>query len=116
MKKPIAVYLTLTISLLFPILAGGQTMDGSIGPNEYGQSVDLDGGNYRIHWQTKGDTIFFALAVETEGWVAVGAGPGPVMADADMIFGWVDDSGKTTVIDTFSTDTDKFWITLQLKR
>ncbi len=57
-----------------------------------------------IHsWIVKGDTVYFALSAETTGWVAIGIDPVTIMENADMIFGWVDDTGNTYTVDAYAT-------------
>ncbi|HUV09077.1 MAG TPA: cytochrome and DOMON domain-containing protein [Spirochaetia bacterium] len=83
----------------------GQAVDGVVESNEYPASAEFDDGRYRLQWRLEGDTVYFALSVATGGWVAIGFEPKTVMAEADMIFGWVDDTGKTHFVDAYSQGT-----------
>ncbi len=82
-----------------------QSLDGRIDEGEYPFHAEFDDGAYVVHWRVEGDTVFFALRAATTGWVAIGLEPTQAMEHADMIFGWVTDSGKVEVVDAWSTDT-----------
>ncbi len=81
------------------------TLDGFINTEEYEFSASFDGGNFILHWKVVNDTILLAMEGRTDGWVAVGIEPSDKMKDADMIFGWVSDSGAASILDCFSTGT-----------
>jgi hypothetical protein len=99
MKKWIGLpFLLLTLHL-----AAGQSLDGKIDADEYPQSAEFDGGAYRLCWLFKADMVYFAMQAETSGWVSIGIEPEQIMANADMVFGWVDESGAVSVVDAFST-------------
>lgn len=74
--------------------------DGIITPGEYSGTNTY--GNYEIHWSSDEQYIYIGMKANTNGWVALGIQPGSRMKDADMIFGFVQDS-ETTVYDLFST-------------
>lgn len=74
--------------------------DGIITPGEYSGTNTY--GNYEIHWSSDEHNIYIGMRAKTDGWVSLGIQPGSRMRDADMIFGFVQDSG-TTVYDLFST-------------
>lgn len=82
-----------------------QQIDGVVSEGEYPFRTELAGGAFRLHWSLQGDAITIAISADTEGWVAVGTGPGPIMADADMMFGWVDADGTAFMRDSYSIDT-----------
>jgi hypothetical protein len=77
--------------------------DGIIGDKEYDFSANFGDENYKIHWRIDGDEIIFGIAGKTTGWVSLGIEPSIRMKDADMIFGWVDSSGKVNMLDAYST-------------
>ncbi|UCE36149.1 MAG: hypothetical protein JSW00_11420 [Thermoplasmata archaeon] len=81
------------------------TLDGIIESGEYEFSASFSGGEFVIHWRVENDTIIMAMEGKTTGWVAIGIEPSDKMKDADMIFGWVSDSGVASVLDCFSTGT-----------
>jgi hypothetical protein len=66
----------------------GQQRDGIIEEGEYDTTLNLDGGRYTLAWTITEDTVQFAVAAETTGWVAVGFDPIVVADNADLIFGW----------------------------
>jgi hypothetical protein len=79
------------------------TLDGIIDADEYDFKAKFAGGDFGFHWRIAEDTIFLAMEVKTEGWVAIGFEPSDRMKDADMIIGWVTGSGEVNVIDAYST-------------
>ena len=100
---------TLTlVPLVFLLGTAGlfaQEVDGVVGEGEYPFATEFAGGLYRLYWSHDGETITIAVSADTAGWVAVGTGPGPVMADADMMFGWVEAGGRVVMRDAYSVDT-----------
>jgi hypothetical protein len=99
MKKSLAILL---LCLSLP-MAMSQTIDGRIDPGEYAFESEFGGGEHILRWRIQGDTVVFAMEGKTSGWVALGIDPEQVMDQADMIFGWVTESGEAQVVDTFST-------------
>lgn len=98
--------LTLAVVLVFLVSSGtafGQIQDGVIEPGEYPFRAEFKGGDFVLYWNVTGDNVAFAMEGKTTGWVSLGIEPTFVMENADMIFGWVDDAGKTYALDTFST-------------
>ncbi len=81
------------------------TLDGIIEPHEYEFSASFSGGEFILHWRVENDTIIMAMEGKTTGWVAIGIEPSDMMKDADMIFGWISDSGEASILDCFSTGT-----------
>jgi hypothetical protein len=79
------------------------TLDGIIKPDEYEFSASFSGGEFVLHWRVENDTIIMAMEGKTNGWVAIGIEPSDKMKNADMIFGWVTDSGVAHILDCFST-------------
>ncbi len=79
------------------------TLDGIIDADEYDFKAKFAGGDFGFHWRIAEDTIFLAMEVKTDGWVAIGFEPSDRMKDADMIIGWVTGSGEINVIDAYST-------------
>jgi hypothetical protein len=90
------------IAVLLPVLLLGQSIDGVVEEDEYSSSLTFDDGKYILSWSVRGKNVFIAMSAETTGWVAIGFDPTEVMAEADMIFGWVDDEGKAYIVDTYS--------------
>ncbi len=78
--------------------------DGSIGENEYDDSVAFSNGKMAVYWKTDPDTLYMALRGEATGWVAIGFEPTTAMKDADMLFGYVED-GNVVIFDMNSTGT-----------
>lgn len=74
--------------------------DGTITDGEYGNTFQA--GSYELHWTTDGETVYFGIRVQTDGWVALGFQPGNAMKDADLVIGFVED-GQANVSDQFST-------------
>jgi hypothetical protein len=79
------------------------TLDGIISPDEYEFSASFSAGKFVLHWRVENDTIIIAMEGKTTGWVAIGIEPSDKMKDADMIFGWVTDSGLADILDCYST-------------
>lgn len=52
-----------------------------------------DGGQYWLHWSFDDENIFFAVNVETTGWVGFGLSPNGQMPQSDVVIGWVDGNG-----------------------
>jgi len=79
------------------------TLDGIIEPGEYDFTASFDDGKLKFHWKVIDDTVLLALEGKTKGWVAIGIDPEDRMKGADMIFGWVTDSGVVNVVDAYGT-------------
>jgi hypothetical protein len=97
-------------SILIILLVLGGTLavsavdiDGTIGSGEYAGQSPLAGGDFLLHWTVDGETIHFGIEARTPGWVCLGIDPAQVMAEADMIFGWVDNDGTAGALDCYST-------------
>lgn len=101
-RKGIRFILIVTGCVFMPLLVIGQSIDGTIDQGEYPFSQSFDEGNYNLAWAVKGDVVYVAMSAETTGWVALGVDPITLMEDADIIFGWVDASGKSHILDTHS--------------
>jgi hypothetical protein len=99
-------FLALLILLLFLGAAAGVTavdIDGIITEGEYSGSLSQAGGDFILHWEVAGNTAYFAIQARTRGWVALGIEPTMAMAEADMIFCWVEAGGKAGALDCYST-------------
>ena len=81
------------------------TLDGIVTSDEYEYSASFSDGEFVLHWRVENDTIIMAMEGKTTGWVAIGIEPSDKMKDADMIFGWVTDSGIANILDCYSTGT-----------
>jgi hypothetical protein len=77
-------------------------IDGIIDKDEYPFKRVLDRGRYILFWHFGDKTVSFGISARTRGWVAVGFDPIFAMEDADMVFGWIDESGTAKVIDAHS--------------
>jgi hypothetical protein len=98
--------LTLLLTLLFlgaALSIPAIDIDGVVAEGEYAGSLSQAGGDFVLYWSVAGDTAYFAIQARTEGWVCLGIEPTQAMADADMVFGWVDADGKAGVLDCYST-------------
>jgi hypothetical protein len=60
--------------------------------------ADEDAPNqYQVFWKFDNDTIQFELHCKSRGWVGFGFSPNGGLKGADIVMGWVDDSGKGQV-------------------
>ena len=78
-------------------------IDGTIAEGEYAGSLFQAGGDFILHWEISADTAHFGIQARTQGWVSLGIEPTQVMADADMVFGWVEGDGTAGALDCYST-------------
>ncbi|MBN2552615.1 MAG: hypothetical protein JXB06_07585 [Spirochaetales bacterium] len=78
-------------------------VDGIVAEGEYAGSLSLEGGEFLLYWAVEGERAHFAVQARTRGWVSLGIDPTQVMAEADMIFGWVEDGGEVGALDCYST-------------
>ncbi|UCF97426.1 MAG: hypothetical protein JSV89_19970 [Spirochaetaceae bacterium] len=78
-------------------------VDGTIEEGEYANQLSLATGDYLLNWQVVEDTVHFGIRASTSGWVCLGIEPTQVMAEADMIFGWIDAGGVAGALDCYST-------------
>ncbi len=99
-----------TLPLLIAILILGSAasvtavdIDGTIAEGEYAHSLSQGGGDFLLYWSVAGDTVHFAVRAQTQGWISLGIEPTQVMAEADMIFGWVEAGGAAGALDCYST-------------
>lgn len=102
-EKINTVSIFVAVYFLLPCLAFGENVDGIVDPAEYPFSQTFDEGRYELSWDIKDVIVYFAISVETTGWIAVGFEPVTLMEKADMVFGWVDGDGQSHIIDAFST-------------
>ncbi len=54
-----------------------------------------------LQWRTGDEYLYINVSAPTTGWVAVGFDPTNQMADANVIIGYVDDSGDVFIRDDF---------------
>lgn len=94
----------LTVSFLFLLTAGFLAAQG-------GQTADvpaLDGfsrgsaGGVDVQWRVDGDMLEVQMAANTTGWVSVGFDPSQMMADANMVIGYVE-NGEVVIADDYGT-------------
>lgn len=78
-------------------------VDGVLKDGEYSKEASFDKGNYRLYWEFQDDKVFMGIVAKSKGWVAIGFDPSTVMANADMIFGLVDEQGNVQAVDAWST-------------
>ncbi len=78
-------------------------IDGIISDGEYMHNISFVDGNFQIFWSGNGNEIIIGMRAKSTGWLAIGIDPVLLMQDADMVFGWVTDSGEVEIIDAFST-------------
>ena len=63
---------------------------------EYRFSSTLDSdGQYKLYWNynLNAQTIYFAVRVQTTGWVGFGISPNGGMVGSDVVIGWVEGDG-----------------------
>lgn len=54
--------------------------------------------NVLLRWQTRHQEILFRVEAKTLGYVGIGFSPNGGMEGADIVIGWVDDSGKAELL------------------
>ena len=66
---------------------------------EYTFSKVLSEDRYILHWSFNfhNKSIRFAVNVKTRGWVGFGLSPSGSMEGADIVMGWIKDSGEATL-------------------
>ncbi len=96
---------TASITVIYEVDAGGAAyvLDGIIEEGEYAFSASFDDGHFSLYWSIEGEHIRMAMKGKTTGWVSLGMEPTRKMKDADMIIGWVDENGISSVLDCYST-------------
>jgi hypothetical protein len=95
--------LMLLLILGAPAGTNAADIDGVIVEGEYAGSLSQSGGDYILYWAVSGGTAHFAVQARTQGWVCLGIKPTQAMAEADMVFGWVDSEGTAGALDCYST-------------
>ncbi len=78
-------------------------IDGNISEGEYESGATFLDGTFELSWSTDGEYILISMAAETTGWVAIGFDPDNRMEGADMVIGWVADSGEAQCVDAYAT-------------
>jgi hypothetical protein len=78
-------------------------IDGTITAGEYGNQLSFAAGDFLLYWELDRGTAHFGIQARTEGWVSLGIDPTQAMAEADMIFGWVEAGGSAGALDCYST-------------
>lgn len=94
--------LLLVLLLWLPVLLNAQVIDGVLSEGEYPNVARIGGGNYTLAWEIKGDRAIFCISAKTTGWVAFGLGPTNAMEGADIVIGFVDESGRVSIHDGFA--------------
>ncbi len=59
-------------------------------------------GGVDVQWRVDGDMLEVQMAAPTTGWVSVGFDPSQMMADANMVIGYVED-GEVIIADDYGT-------------
>ena len=54
-----------------------------------------------LKWKVEGTALDLIVQGPTKGWVAVGFDPETLMKGSDILIGYVDAEGKTTVVDSY---------------
>ena len=65
------------------------------------QMVTVEG--IELQWRTDDEYLYINISAPTTGWVAVGFDPTNQMANANIIIGYVDNSGDVFIRDDFGT-------------
>lgn len=78
-------------------------IDGIIAKGEYGNQLSFAAGDFLLYWELDQDTAHFGIQARTEGWVCLGIDPTQAMAEADMVFGWVEPGGSAGALDCYAT-------------
>ena len=60
--------------------------------------------DFKAWWRVEGDNITIAMWASTQGWLSVGFNPNPLMTNADVYVGWIDSTGRTKLLDSWSPD------------
>jgi hypothetical protein len=92
--------LTLTIEPSPTVVQQQWTADGTILPDEYTYQDEFPG--LRFYWRNDDTYLYFAMAGDTSGWVAVGFDPDNRMQGANFIFGYITD-GDIHLWDAYGT-------------
>jgi cytochrome b561 len=101
-NKRIQLLLILLLALASAANVTAVDIDGVVSEGEYTGSLSQSGGDFILHWAVSGDIAHFAIEAQTRGWVALGIEPTRAMAQADVIFGWVDAGGTAGALDCHS--------------
>ena len=102
-RRQILPILTALLVLGSSAAVSAVDIDGTIAEGEYGNQLSLSTGDFLLYWELDKDTAHFGVQARAEGWVSLGIDPTQAMAEADMIFGWVEDGGKAGALDCYST-------------
>ena len=100
-RRAASAAVLLLLSFLGPPLIA-QATDGSIGADEYPNSLSRGDGSYVLAWRIQGRLIHLGMSARTEGWVGVGIDPIVVLDNADFLYGWIDSGGEVQVRDARS--------------
>ena len=86
--------LLLTSLSLLGITTGTRDLSASY-PFKATLNTEKNGGLYELYWtfDNAEETIFFAVRVQTEGWIGFGLSPNGKMPGSDVVIGWVDGNG-----------------------
>ena len=83
--------------ILFSLILGLASCDHDFSSYPFKATLNTaeNGGLYELYWNFDNDAenIYFAVRVETTGWVGFGLSPNGQMPNSDMVIGWVTDDG-----------------------
>lgn len=90
----------LSVLALFSIFLGSSLAQDADLLFSYDNYLELNAANpqYDLYWTVDGDTISFAVRVETNGWIGFGISPDGRMLDSDVIQGFVGDATNQSVL------------------
>nr|XP_045616124.1 MOXD1 homolog 1-like isoform X2 [Procambarus clarkii] len=96
------------VMVMVVVMVKGLSMDaeaaGSLVPFQYTRRSVLDQkGRYVVMWAPREKDIIFEVQVATKGYVGLGFSSNGGMKGADIVLGWVDDSGKVFLHDRHAT-------------
>ena len=101
-RKIVTALFLLLLTTGFVVAQGGQAVDV---PALDGFSRSSAGG-VDVQWRVDGETLEVQMAANTTGWVSVGFDPSRMMADANIIIGYVED-GEVVIADDYGTGATK---------
>ncbi|NBC96381.1 MAG: DOMON domain protein [Deinococcus-Thermus bacterium] len=62
-----------TLALALLVSFGlAQTVDGTIGADEYASSASHEESGAEMHWTVMDDTLYFAMTIDSRGWAGIG--------------------------------------------
>lgn len=109
MKRTVCLFIVLMFSSLSMLTAGGRQesplMDMSAEEFEKLPSGRVFSGGMTLEWRVEGEEMIFTLLAPTSGWASVGIDPVQVMKGAQLVIGYVTDSGEMVLRDEYGSGT-----------